>query len=148
MNLIIFGPPGAGKGTQSNFIVKKYNLFQISTGDILRSQIKMKTDLGIKIAPMINSGLFVSDEIVSDLIEKVIKDKKYNNKMIFDGYPRSLSQAENLDTLLKKYNQKIDLVLKLSVSLATIKKRIASSMNGNANWISANLIIISSVSLP
>ena len=129
MNLIIFGPPGAGKGTQSNFIAKKYGFFQISTGEILRSQIKMKTDLGVKIAPMINEGLFVSDEIVSDLMEKVIKEKKYNNKMIFDGYPRSLSQAENLDILLKRYNQKIDLVLKLSVSLATIKKRITERRN-------------------
>ena len=125
MNLIIFGPPGAGKGTQSNFIAKSYNLFQLSTGDILREQIKKKTDLGVKISPVINSGSFVSDEIVSDLIEKVIKDKKYNNKIIFDGYPRSLVQAKNLDNLLNKYHQKISIVLKLSVSLETIKKRIS-----------------------
>ena len=125
MNLIIFGPPGAGKGTQSNFIAKSYNLFQLSTGDILREQIKKKTDLGVKISPVINSGSFVSDEIVSDLIEKVIKDKKYNNRIIFDGYPRSLVQARNLDNLLNKYHQKISIVLKLSVSLETIKKRIS-----------------------
>ncbi len=125
MNLIIFGPPGAGKGTQSNFIAKSYNLFQLSTGDILREQIKKKTDLGVKISPVINSGSFVSDEIVSDLIEKVIKDKKYNNRIIFDGYPRSLVQAKNLDNLLNKYHQKISIVLKLSVSLETIKKRIS-----------------------
>jgi len=125
MNLIIFGPPGAGKGTQSNFIAKSFNLFQLSTGEILREQIKKKTDLGAKISPVINSGSFVSDEIVSDLIEKVIKDKKYNNKIIFDGYPRSLVQAKNLDNLLNKYHQKISIVLKLSVSLETIKKRIS-----------------------
>ncbi len=125
MNLIIFGPPGAGKGTQSNFIAKKYNLFQLSTGEILREQIRNKTDLGIKISPVINSGSFVSDDIVSELIDKIIKDKNYHNRIIFDGYPRSLSQASNLDVLLKRYNQKIDLVLKLSVSLDTVIKRIS-----------------------
>ena len=124
MNLIIFGPPGAGKGTQSNFIVKKYNLFQLSTGEILREQIRRKTDLGLKISPVIDSGSFVSDEIVSELIEKVIKKKEYSNRIIFDGYPRSLNQAKNLVNLLKKYKQKIDLVLKLSVTLETVKKRI------------------------
>ncbi len=125
MNLIIFGPPGAGKGTQSSFIAKKYNLFQLSTGEILRDQIKKNTDLGIKISPIINSGSFVPDEIVSELIEKIIKEKKYNNRIIFDGYPRSLNQARNLDNLLIKYKQKIDIVLKLSVNLETIKKRIS-----------------------
>ena len=74
---------------------------------------------------IINSGSFVSDEIVSDLIEKVIKDKKNYNRIIFDGYPRSLTQAKNLDNLLIKYEQKIGIVLKLSVSLDTIKKRIS-----------------------
>lgn len=124
MNLIIFGPPGAGKGTQSNFIVNKYNLIQVSTGEILRKEIKNKTDLGIKIASKMNSGFLVSDDIVSKLIEKIIYDNKYKNNFIFDGYPRNLSQAKNLVNLTKKYNQKIDLVLKLSVSLDTIKKRI------------------------
>ena len=128
MNLIIFGPPGAGKGTQSNFIAKKYNLFQLSTGEILREHIRNKTDLGIKISPVINSGSFVSDDIVSELIEKIIKDENYDNRIIFDGYPRSLSQASNLDVLLKTYNQKIDLVLKLSVSLDTVIKRISERL--------------------
>ena len=124
MNLIIFGPPGAGKGTQSNFIAKKYNLFQLSTGEILREQIKNKTDLGAKISPIINSGSFVSDEIVCELIDKFIKNEKYKDRVIFDGYPRSLNQVKNLENLLVKYKQKIDLVLKLSVNLETIKKRI------------------------
>ena len=129
MNLIIFGPPGAGKGTQSTFIARKYNLFQLSTGEILRDQIKEKTNLGNKIAPIINSGAFVPDEIVSELIERILKEKKYNNRVIFDGYPRSLSQAKNLEYLLKKYKQKIDLVLKLSVSLETVIKRIIKRKN-------------------
>ena len=72
MNIIIFGPPGAGKGTQSDYIVKKYNLFQLSTGEFLRDEIKKKTDLGLKIASIVNSGSLVSDNIVSSLIEKII----------------------------------------------------------------------------
>tara|TARA_B110001452_G_scaffold56894_1_gene44122 strand:+ start:880 stop:1530 length:651 start_codon:yes stop_codon:yes gene_type:complete len=125
MNIIIFGPPGAGKGTQSNFIVKKYSLFQLSTGEILRNEIKNKTELGIKILTIMNSGALVSDNIVSDLIEKFISNDKYKNKFIFDGYPRNLEQANNLNTLLNRYDQKIDLVLSLSVSLELIKKRIS-----------------------
>ena len=124
MNIVIFGPPGAGKGTQSKFIVNKFNLYQLSTGDLLRNEIKNKTPLGSKISSTINSGELVSDKIVNDLIEKFISNDDYKNKIIFDGYPRSLIQAKNLDDLLIKYKQKIDIVLKLSVSLETIKKRI------------------------
>ena len=124
MNLVIFGPPGAGKGTQSKFIANKFNLHQLSTGDLLREEIKNKTILGSKISEIINKGELVSDEIVSDLIEKFISNKNFENKLIFDGFPRNIKQAINLDKLLKKYNQKIDIVLKLSVSLKTIKKRI------------------------
>ena len=124
MNIIIFGPPGAGKGTQSKFIVNKYNLHQLSTGDLLREEIKNKTELGSKISSIINSGELVSDTIVTNLIEKFISNNDYKNKIIFDGYPRNLTQAKNLDELLKKYDQKVDIVLKLSVSLNTVKKRI------------------------
>ena len=124
MNLVIFGPPGAGKGTQSSFIVNKYNLYQLSTGELLRNEIKNKTELGSKISSIINSGELVSDEIVSHLIEKFISNNNYKNKIIFDGYPRTLSQAKNLDNLLNKYKQKIDIVPKLSVNLETVKKRI------------------------
>ena len=123
MNIVIFGPPGAGKGTQSKFIVKKYNIYQLSTGDLLRDEIKNGTELGKKISSIINSGELVSDKIVSDLLEKFISNKNYKNQIIFDGYPRTLPQAKNLDNLLKKYKQKIDIVLKLNVSLETIKKR-------------------------
>ena len=129
MNLVIFGPPGAGKGTQSNFIVKKFQSHQLSTGELLRKEIKDKTVLGQQIASIINSGNLVSDKIVSDLIEKYISNKIFKNRLIFDGYPRNLIQVKNLDNLLKKYDQKIDIVLKLSVSLETIKKRISERKN-------------------
>jgi adenylate kinase len=124
MNVVIFGPPGAGKGTQSKFIVKKFNLFQLSTGELLRNEIINKTQLGTSISSIMNSGNLVSDKIVSDLIEIYISNNDFNDRLIFDGYPRNISQAENLNLLLKKYNKKIDLVLKLSVSIDIIKKRI------------------------
>ena len=125
MNLVIFGPPGAGKGTQSDFIVKKFKLFQISTGELLRSEIKNKSELGINISTTMNSGQLVSDEIVGNLIKKFVSNIKYKNRFIFDGFPRNILQAENLNHILKQYDQKISLVLKLSVSLELIKKRIS-----------------------
>ena len=124
MNIVIFGPPGAGKGTQSNLIVKKFKLHQLSTGDLLRREIKNNTNLGNQISSIISAGNLVSDEVVGNLIEKYISDKTFKSRLIFDGYPRNLIQAKNLENLLEKYDQKIDIVLKLSVNLETIKKRI------------------------
>ena len=124
MNIILFGPPGAGKGTQAKHLVKKINGFQISTGEMLRDEIKKDTKIGKIIINDMNDGKFVSDEIVNKLIENFIFDPKKRNNLIFDGYPRSLSQAKNLDLLLKTSNQKIDLILFLNVSKETILKRI------------------------
>ena len=129
MNIVIFGPPGAGKGTQSNIIVKKYNLYQLSTGELLRNEIKKKSSLGHKISEIINSGNLVSDNIVGTLIGTYISNDKFKNKLIFDGYPRNLIQAKYLENILKKNNQKIDIALKLSVSLDTIKQRIIQRKN-------------------
>ena len=124
MNIILFGPPGAGKGTQSKYLVNKLNSHQISTGDILRDEIKNDSDIGKQIINDMNEGKFVSDEIVNKLIEKQVYDLQKKNKLIFDGYPRSLSQAKNLDMLLANSNQKIDQIFFLNVNKDTIIKRI------------------------
>ena len=124
MNIILFGPPGAGKGTQSKYLVNKLNAFQISTGDLLREEINKNSDIGKAIINDMNDGKFVSDEIVNRLIENLVFDPKKKNKLIFDGYPRSLSQAKNLEALLKNSNQNIDLILFLNVDKETILKRL------------------------
>ena len=124
MNLILFGPPGAGKGTQAKYLVNKLNAFQISTGDMLRNEIKKDSEIGKKIIDNMNEGKFVNDEIVNKLIENVLFDPKKKGKLIFDGYPRSLSQAKNLELLLDASNQKIDLIIFLNVNKDTIIKRI------------------------
>ena len=110
MNVIIFGPPGAGKGTQAINISKKFNLYQISTGDLLRREVKNKTEIGKDIENIISKGDFATDEIVNELIKKVIFDQNKKNKLIFDGYPRSLSQAKNLESMMDESNQKIDFI--------------------------------------
>ena len=125
----MFGPPGAGKGTQAKYLVKKLKAFQISTGDILREEIKKNTEIGKKIYDDMKNGKFVSDEIVNKLIKELVFDPLKKNKLIFDGYPRSLSQAENLDKLLEYSNQEIGLILFLNVNKDTIIKRIEKRKN-------------------
>ena len=120
----MFGPPGAGKGTQAIKIVKNFDLHKVSTGDLLRDEIKNNTDLGNKVKSKLDQGLLVSDDIINNLIVKILSDKKYYNRLIFDGYPRNLNQAKSLDLLVKKYNQKISCVLSLKVNQDVIIKRI------------------------
>jgi len=124
VNIILFGPPGAGKGTQSKYLVNKLNAFQISTGDLLREEIKKNSDIGKAITNDMKNGKFISDDIVNKLIENLISDPQKKNKLIFDGYPRSLSQAKNLEVLLKNSNQSIDLILFLNVDKKTILNRL------------------------
>ena len=124
MNVIIFGPPGAGKGTQAIYIVNKFKLYQISTGDLLRNEVKNKTDIGKDIENIISKGDFATDEIVNKLIRNSVSDPKKKNRLIFDGYPRSLSQAKNLKILLDNSDQKIDFIFFLNVDKETILKRI------------------------
>uniref|UniRef100_UPI00404A9A10 adenylate kinase n=1 Tax=Candidatus Pelagibacter sp. TaxID=2024849 RepID=UPI00404A9A10 len=124
MNIILFGPPGAGKGTQAQLIVKKHNYFQLSTGDLLRKETKKKSELGLKIESLISKGNFVSDEIVNQLLRETISNLKYRDRIIFDGYPRTIDQVINLDELLNEFNQKAELVISLSVPREIIEKRI------------------------
>ena len=124
MNIILFGPPGAGKGTQAKFLVKILNNFQVSTGDMLRDEIKKDTEIGKKIISFMNEGKFVDDEIVNTLMKKVVFDSTKKGKLIFDGYPRTIEQAKNLDLLLSKSEQQIDFIFFLNVNKETIIKRI------------------------
>ena len=124
MNIIIFGPPGAGKGTQAKNLVNKLDNFQVSTGDMLRDEIRKDTEIGKKIINNMNDGKFVDDEIVNKLLERIIFDPKKKNKLIFDGYPRTINQAKNLENLLSKSNQKIDYVFFLNVNKNSIIKRL------------------------
>ena len=120
----MFGPPGAGKGTQAQIIAKKYNLFQLSTGDLLREEIKKKTSLAKEIEKIISKGNFADDNIVNKLLKKTISLAKNKNRIIFDGYPRNISQAKNLEIILKQDNQIIGLIVFLNVKRDIVKKRI------------------------
>ena len=124
MNIILFGPPGAGKGTQAQKLVENFNFKQISTGDLLRKEANKKSVIGFKIEKLISNGEFVSDKIVNDLLKQTVSKFNPNDSIIFDGYPRSLSQASNLEKILNEFNRKIDYIISLNVSRDTIQKRI------------------------
>ena len=124
MNVIIFGPPGAGKGTQAQNIIRKYNLYQISTGDLLRNEIKNKTKIGEDIKQIIAQGGFVTDDVVNKLLKEVIKKPSCRNRIIFDGYPRNIAQAKSLEIMLNADNQSINFIFLLKVNREIIEKRI------------------------
>ena len=124
MNIILFGPPGAGKGTQAQKLVENHNYYQISTGDLLRNEANKKSNIGVKIEKLISKGEFVSDEIVNDLLKQTLSKLNSHDPIIFDGYPRSISQASNLEQILNNFKRKIDFVISLNVSRDIIQKRI------------------------
>ena len=124
LNIALFGPPGAGKGTQSEFLIKKYNLFYISTGDILRSELAAETKLGLEAKSIIAQGGLVSDEIIVQIIEKTIKNNPDANGFLFDGFPRTFVQAYILEGLMIKLNTKLDLLISIEVPEEESVKRL------------------------
>jgi len=124
VNIILFGPPGAGKGTQAQFIVNKHNYFQLSTGNLLREEVKLKTPSGDKIEKLISNGRFVSDETVNTLLRQSITNLKFRDRIIFDGYPRNVEQAKNLELILGEFDQTIGHIIFLNVSRNIVEKRI------------------------
>ena len=125
MNIILFGPPGAGKGTQAKLICEKYFLNHLSTGDLLRKESSKETSLGIQIKNTINDGKLVSNETTIELIKQFIDENKNNKKgFLFDGFPRNKKQAELLDHLMVSINEKILCVILLNVNEDVLKERI------------------------
>ncbi|MGB3902882.1 MAG: adenylate kinase [Bacteroidales bacterium] len=124
INLVIFGPLGSGKGTQSQKIKEKYDFIHFPTGDLLRDEIKKQTPLGKNIEMVVNSGALVSDELIEEIVKEFIKNNKNAKGIIFDGFPRTVHQAEMLDKELANNNLKIDLVIKLDIPETTIKNRL------------------------
>ena len=124
MNIILLGPPGAGKGTQAQKIVKKFKLNQISTGELLRNEIKNNTDIGKEIEYSISKGDFATDDVVNRLLKKIVTKDDFRNQIIFDGYPRNLNQAENLELILNTDNQSINYILFLKVPRKIVETRI------------------------
>lgn len=123
-NIVIFGPPGSGKGTQSEFIIQKYNLQHISTGDVLRAEIKGETPLGIEAKKHIEKGNLVPDSLIIDVLEKVLDEKKNENGVIFDGFPRTVAQAAALKEMLNKRGQDIHVMINLKVGDEVLVERL------------------------
>ncbi|MFB9864447.1 adenylate kinase [Rufibacter immobilis] len=124
LNIVLFGPPGAGKGTQSQKLIEKYGLIHLSTGDLLRSEIAQGTELGLKAKKLMDEGLLVPDEVVIGMIESKIADNREVAGFIFDGFPRTVPQAEALDQLLEKYDQGISCMIALQVAEEELVKRL------------------------
>ena len=123
-NLVLFGPPGSGKGTQSENIVNTYKLQHLSTGDLLRSEVERHTPLGVEARKYMDQGMLVPDEVVIGMISSKLDEDRDARGFIFDGFPRTRAQAEALDKLLEFKNTKIDLVLALEVPEAELTKRL------------------------
>lgn len=123
---ILFGPPGAGKGTQAKFIVEKFKLMHISTGDLLRKEMAAGTPLGLQAKQLIEGGNLVPDEVVVGMIKSTFASNKDVNGFLLDGFPRTIAQAEKLDQMLGEQGEKVDKVISLAIKDETIFKRIAN----------------------
>ena len=124
MRVILFGPPGAGKGTQANFLTRDYGLVQLSTGDMLRASIKSGSEIGKKAKAVMDAGELVSDEIVVTIVEERIAQPDCENGYLLDGFPRNRKQAEKLDEMLQRSGQHIDCVIAIQVDEEAVVRRI------------------------
>ena len=124
MNVILFGAPGAGKGTQANFLINEFDLIQISTGDMLREAVKHQTELGKNVENIMANGDLVPDEIIFSLISNRLNDKDVKNGFIFDGFPRNLKQAEKLEQIMNQWNINLDFVFHIDVDEDILASRI------------------------
>ena len=124
MRILLLGPPGGGKGTQSKFLMDQFNIPQISTGDMLREHVKKNTDLGKKAKEFMDKGELVTDSLILDMMEVRFKDKDCQNGYILDGFPRTIAQAEGLDKLLLKINQKLNHTIVINVNDDEIVERM------------------------
>ncbi|MEX2639840.1 MAG: adenylate kinase [Balneolales bacterium] len=130
MRIILFGPPGAGKGTQAKLMEEKFNIPQLSTGDMFRHAIKNKTPLGVKVSEILESGKLVPDETVVNLVGETLGQPAYQDGYILDGFPRTVPQAEAFDDLLKQRDQELDAFISLEVPEHELIKRISSREEG------------------
>ncbi len=126
LNIVLFGPPGAGKGTQSQKIIDKYNLVHISTGDILRREIKAQSYLGIEAQKLIDDGNYVTDEMAIKIIQNELDRYKNSNGFIFDGFPRTTFQAELFPSILSKYNGDVNVMISLEVEESELVERLVA----------------------
>ncbi len=154
LNIVITGAPGSGKGTQSDILVEKYGLKHISTGDFLRGEIAKGTELGMKAKTLIDAGNLVPDEIINGMLESVIKNNLDAKGFIFDGYPRTVDQAKNLDTLLSAYNEKVTIMLNIDVNHDLLIERLlnraktSGRADDNLETINHRLEVYQTVTLP
>ena len=152
LNIVLFGAPGAGKGTQSDLLVEKYNLNHISTGDLLRKEIADGTELGKRIKSIMDSGSLVSDDIVVEMIDNAIA--RDTQGILFDGFPRNVAQAETLDKLLAKHGRKLTCMISLDVPREELIRRmlerakISGRSDDNEETIKNRLVEYENKTLP
>jgi len=154
LNIVITGAPGSGKGTQSDLIVKEYGLYHISTGDMLRAEIKAGSEIGKKAEGIINVGKLVPDEVMIEMLHKTILEHRDKKGIIFDGFPRTVAQAEALDKMLADMGEKVNILLVMNVEHKTLVERLlergktSGRADDNLETIEKRLKVYSDNTLP